>query len=373
MRIRTLVLLLPLWTLFVCTGLLAQHWQIAQPGYRFEFPRDYFSHPEYQTEWWYYTGNVHAPNGHKFGFELTFFRVGLHLPEPTKTEGEKTWRPDEVYLAHFAISDPDAGKFYEVERINRAGPGLAGASLADMQIWNGNWKVRWDSTNGAEQHLQAVSDQFSLDLILKPSKPLVIHGQNGIMKKGPQIGEASHYLSFTRLLASGLLGDAHSQYKLDGIAWMDHEFFSAPPDNAIVGWDWFSIQLNDGEELMLYRLRQKSGEISKYSSGTYIDSRGTAHFLNNSEFSLVPGGNWKNPQSGTQYPLEWKISVPSLHLNLTETTRLKNQELLSRTTLTPAYWEGAVQYEGQLGNGPIRGLGYLEMTGYDKAVWFQGR
>ena len=373
MRVRALIVLLPLWIFFFCRGVLAQQWQIARPDYRFEFPRDYFSHPEYRTEWWYYTGNVHAANGHKFGFELTFFRVGFHLPLASKTEGEKTWRPDEVYLAHFAISDLDAGKFYEEERINRTGPGLAGANSADKQIWNGNWKVHWDSPDGAEQHLQAVSDRFSLDLILKSSKPLVIHGQDGIMKKGPQIGEASHYLSFTRLLASGSLGDAHLQYKLNGIAWMDHEFFSAPPDNAIVGWDWFSIQLNDDEELMLYRLRKKSGEISNYSSGSYIDSKGTAHFLKSSEFSLVPGGNWKNPRSGTQYPLEWKISVPSLHLKLTETTHLKNQELLGRTTSTPTYWEGAVRYEGQLGNRAIRGVGYLEMTGYDKAVWFQGR
>ncbi|MBV9404189.1 MAG: hypothetical protein JO211_02525 [Acidobacteriaceae bacterium] len=343
-----------------------QHWESAQAGYRYAFPRDHFNHAEYQTEWWYYTGNLRAPNGHRFGFELTFFRQAVPLSAEDHLASDDVWRPDPMYLAHLALSDLDAGKFYHAERLNRAGPGLAGISLDQRRYWNGNWQVRWLSLQTQEQELQAVCDQFTLTLRLDPQKPLIIHGQNGVSRKGAAPGEASHYISFTRLAATGRLTLDENTFLLNGLAWMDHEFFTEPKDNTLAGWDWFAIQLENNEEIMLYRLRRSSGDVDPYSSGTFVDSNNCAHFLRSAQFSVTPQEIWQSPASGARYPITWKISIPSLDLQLTETTPLKSQELSSRANVAPSYWEGAVTYSGQIHARPITGVGYLEMTGYAK-------
>jgi len=354
---------------------LAPPWQLALPGYRYEFPRDHFSHPEYRTEWWYYTGNLRAANGHRFGFELTFFRQAVPVLGPALNRAREqaaasddTWRPDQIYLAHLALSDIDGGRFYHAERLNRAGPGLAGASLDQQRYWNGNWQVRWVSLSTGEQNLQAVCDRFTLQLDLRPEKPFVINGRNGVSQKGSAHGEASHYISFTRLRAAGKLTLKNSSLSVQGLAWMDHEFFTEVPDNTLAGWDWFAIQLNDNEELMLYRLRTKSGVPDQYSSGSYVDARGEAHSLDAAQFSLSPGGYWQSPASRAKYPLSWNISVPSLGLELSEQTALKDQELFSPNGVSPTYWEGAVKYEGHIHAQPVQGVGYLEMTGYAEAL-----
>ncbi len=351
-----------LWILVLT--LSAQEWKVAEPGYRYEFPRDHFDHPDYQTEWWYYTGNLRAANGHRFGFELTFFREAIRLSKQEAAASDETWRPAQIYLAHFALSDIDGGEFYHTERLNRAGPGLAGASLNQQRYWNGNWQVRWTSLKSGEQSLQAMCPRLTLRVDIKPEKLAVINGQNGISQKGPLRGEASHYISFTRLRAMGQLEWNHETFAVTGIAWMDHEFFSESRDDTLAGWDWFAIQLDNNEELMLYRLRTKAGQVSPYSSGTYVDSHGDAHFLNSSQFSVSPGGVWQSAASGARYPLEWKIVVPSVKLELTQKTTLNNQELFSGNRLAPTYWEGAVTYQGQIHSEAIRGVGYLEMTGY---------
>ncbi|MBV9081038.1 MAG: hypothetical protein JOZ62_00050 [Acidobacteriaceae bacterium] len=350
----------------------AQQWKMALPGYQYRFPRDHFSHPGFQGEWWYYTGNLRAPNGRRFGFELTFFRFGIHLPEQAADRITVTWRPDEVYLAHLALSDIDGHEFYHTERMNRAGPGLAGASLDQLGCWNGNWRVRWTSLTAETQHLEAVSDRFTLTLNLRPAKPFVINGRNGVSQKGPQPGEASHYITFTRLLATGELRRHDSPFQLSGLAWMDHEYFTEAPHGSVTGWDWFAMQLNNNEELMIYRLRQKSGQPDPYSSGTYVNAAGWAQFLEASQFSLSPGGEWRSPSSGARYPLEWKISVPSLGLELTEKTALTNQELFTNGSTAPTYWEGAVTYSGMMRSQPVNGVGYLELTGYRKEVSLSG-
>ncbi|MGI8960251.1 MAG: lipocalin-like domain-containing protein [Bryobacteraceae bacterium] len=359
-----LVLLLPAW---------AVQWQLALPGYRYQFPRDHFSHPDYQTEWWYYTGNLRSPDGHRFGFELTFFRQALNLPKvdlpkPIAASSDVIWRPDQIYLAHLALSDIDGREFYHTERLNRAGPGLAGVDAGQGRYWNGNWQVRWIPTVTGAQKLEAVCRRFTLQLDLTPEKPLVIHGENGVSQKGPEIGQASHYISFTRLRAGGQLRWNGASLSLSGLAWMDHEFFTEGINSTDAGWDWFAIQLQNNEELMLYRLRKQSGEAAPYSSGTYVDAHGESHFLHGSQFSLSPGAVWQSPNSGARYPLEWEIRIPSIDLELSERTSLNNQELFSRDQTVPSYWEGAVTYSGHVHAQPVSGVGYLEMTGYAKTV-----
>lgn len=352
--------------------LSAQQWQLALPGYRFEFPRDHFSHPAYQTEWWYYTGNLQGSAGHRYGFELTFFRQAQPPALTSASSGNPTWQPDQIYLAHLAFSDLSGQTFYHAERLHRAGPGLAGAGLADGRYWNGNWQVRWTSLPGNQQSLVAVSDRFTLTLDLRPLKAPVIQGQGGVSRKGPARGEASHYVSFTRIAASGRLQRNDSSEPVAGVAWMDHEFFTEPPHSDLAGWDWFAIQLDSNEELMLYRLRTRSGVPNAFSSGSYVDPQGAVHFLAAADFTLTPGQLWQSPHSQTRYPVVWNISVPALRLSITAETALKDQELWSRNSASPPYWEGAVTYRGTLRDQPIAGRGYLEMTGYGEPISLGG-
>src|SRR3974390_1090039 len=247
----------------------AGQYKQATPGYKYEFPRDHFNHEEFQTEWWYYTGNVTASDGHKFGFELTFFREGVDR-SAKKTE---TWDVQDIYLAHAALSDIEGARFYHQERTNRPGPGIAGASAAERRIWNGNWSARWRDD---QQQLAVLEEQFSFSLFLDPQKPPVIHGENGISQKAAAAGHASHYISLTRLQAAGTIIVGGQTYSVSGLAWMDHEFFTQQlaPDQA--GWDWISAQLNDGAELMLYRMRKKDGSADPFSAGTFVDKAGHA-------------------------------------------------------------------------------------------------
>jgi predicted secreted hydrolase len=334
----------------------------AVPGYRYEFPRDYFNHPEYQTEWWYYTGNVTASDGHRFGFELTFFREGVN-----RDAGKVgTWDIEDLYLAHLALSDLDGRAFYHAERTNRAGPGIAGIDEKKERIWNGNWKVTWQ---GSDQVLEAVDNRFSFSLTLHPEKPPVIHGENGVSQKAEGAGRASHYISLTRLKTSGTIQLGGKSYGVSGLAWMDHEFFTHQLEKDQLGWDWFSVQLADHTELMLYRIRRVDGSVDPYSAGTYVDAGGHSMHLRKDDFSLIPAEEkWKSPVTGAVYPVGWKISVPKMQIELEARTALDSQELSGQSRIIPNYWEGAIELKGQRGGAELKGVGYLEMTGYDRAV-----
>ncbi len=350
--------------LMVCAcGLAAQEpYKVAVPGYRYEFPRDYFNHPEYQTEWWYYTGNVTASDGHRFGFELTFFREGVSR-EPRK---QGTWDIYDLYLAHLALSDLDGKAFYHTERTNREGPGIAGIDDEQGRIWNGNWHVTW---KGNDQTLEAVDERFSFFLELHPEKPPVIHGQNGISQKAEGVGRASHYISLTRLKTGGSIRLNGKDYAVSGLAWMDHEFFTHQLEKDQVGWDWFSVQLSGDAELMLFRIRRNDGSVDPYSAGTYIDSEGHSIHLRKEDFSLMPADEtWTSPVTGAVYPVRWRILVPKLQIELETTTALKSQELAGGSKMVPNYWEGAIDLKGRQSKVDVTGVGYLEMTGYDHAV-----
>jgi predicted secreted hydrolase len=349
-------------TLLLAFGSIQQAGELALPGYRFQFPRDHFSHPNYDTEWWYFTGNLTAKDGHQFGFEVTFFR---YRPEEKRANSIRNpvWDSDQVYIAHFALSDLTGGRFYHQERLNRPGPGIAGVDAGQRTIWNGNWQVRWLSFDPVQQELYAVDRDVEIRLKLTSQKPVVIEGRNGVSQKGPLPGEASHYYSLTRIAATGNVKLAGKDYDVTGLAWMDREFFSSVPGSQVQGWDWMYVQLRSGEDLMLYRLRLKDGSISPYSSGTFVDPHGKAEFLDGGKFSLRPVNTWRSPASGTEYPVEWNVSVPSKSLELHLTTPLKSQEL--RNGVTQSYWEGAVRFAGTEAGRPAEGDGYLEMTGYD--------
>jgi predicted secreted hydrolase len=340
--------------LLLLTNSWAAEYQVALPGYHYQFPRDHFDHPDYQTEWWYYTGNLKSADGHRFGFELTFFRQGV-----ARDANASPWRIHDLYMAHLALSDISGRRFYHAQRINRAGPGIAGIDEKSHLIWNGNWQVKLDD----ERHLlQAIDDTFELQLILKPAKPPVIHGHEGISQKAEGRGHASHYISFTRLQTSGSIKLKGATYQVEGASWMDHEFFTNSMNNDESGWDWLSLQFDDNTELMLYRLRHKDGSVDPYSSGTYIDARGRSLFLSSKDFTMSPEETvWTSSHTKSAYPVRWQISVPNLGLRAEITTPLEDQEL--RSTIGPSYWEGAIDVAGERNGNPLRGVGYLEMTG----------
>src|SRR5712692_5856873 len=198
---------------------LAGQYRTALPGYRFEFPRDHFNHPDFQTEWWYYTGSLKTAEGRRFGFELTFFRQALQREMNSKNK----WTAQDLFVAHLALSDLDGGEFYHTERTNRAGPGIAGVSAADAKIWNGNWKVAWKDGG---QSLQAIDGRFTLDFRMHSEKEPVIHGENGISQKAEGEGRASHYISLTRLITDGKITLRGKEFTVAGTSWMDHEFFT---------------------------------------------------------------------------------------------------------------------------------------------------
>jgi predicted secreted hydrolase len=322
------------------------------PGYRYRFPQDHFNHPEFQTEWWYYTGNVRAADGRHYGFELVFFRQGEHRGA---ADNASAWRVDDLYLAHLALTDIDGRKFRYFERLNRAGPGIAGVSFEDGRIWNGNWqaqwdKAQWDKVTGA-QTLSAVEEGTRLTLHLVPRTAPIINGENGVSQKSQEPGHASYYVSFPLLTVDGSLNGV----SITGTAWMDHEWFSNLIGDSTQGWDWFSAQLDNRTELMLFRLRGKEA----YSSGTYIDAGGRATHLKQSDFAVQPLDYWISPKTGARYPVRWRVSSPSLKLAAECAAAIPDQELVSKDQHTPTYWEGAVRYSGS-----ASGIGYLELTGY---------
>jgi len=349
--------------LLVSLTLCAQSpYEAAQPGYHYQVPRDYFDHPTYQSEWWYYTGNVTAANGHQFGFELTFFRQAVDR----ESAKDKPWDVRDVYLAHLALSDLDGGKFYHTERLNRHGPEIAGSSEAEQKVWNGNWQVRW---NGDDQKLQALDQNFAIRLNLHPEKPPVIQGENGITQKSAGAGHASHYISLTRITTNGEIDLNGESYEVTGLSWMDHEFFTTQLDAEQIGWDWLSIQLTDHTELMLYHFRRKDGSIDPYSAGTYIDARGHSTHLRASDFTMQPSGEtWQSLATKAVYPVSWKIQIPQFGIALEAKTLLPSQELTGQSKLAPSYWEGAVRLTGTRNTRLLTGAGYLELTGYGHPI-----
>lgn len=336
----------------------AQEYKQALPGYRFEFPRDAFNHEEFQTEWWYYTGNLRAEDGHRFGFELTFFRQGV-----SREPAGNAWAVRDVWMAHMALSDVDGQKFYHHERLNRTGPGLAGVDAQSGLVWNGNWQAH---IGELAEDLRGVSAEFGFALKLQPIKPPAIQGQNGVSAKAEGAGNASHYYSQTRLKTAGTIDLNGKSYEVEGASWMDHEFFTGGLAANETGWDWLSVQLEDGTELMLYRLRHADGTVDAASSGSFVDANGKAEFLSSRDFSLSPAGDvWTSAETKAAYPLRWHVSIPRLQLEFDVTTPLRTQEMTGR--FGPSYWEGAIDIAGKRGPAAVRGAGYLEMTGYADA------
>jgi predicted secreted hydrolase len=333
-------------------------WKQALPGYRFEFPRDHASHPDYKIEWWYYTGNLVTVGGQHYGYQLTFFRIGIDL----KPANPSRWAVRDLFMTHLAVTDIDAKRYGFKERINRAGIGWAGAARDSYHVWNEDWEVRLETSG--HHRLRAVDAGLGVDLELEPGRPPVIHGEDGISQKGSQAGNASHYYSLTRMPTCGILKMEGESFQVSGFSWMDHEFGTSFLEAEQKGWDWFSLQLDDGTDLMLFQLRRSDGSRDKNSSGTLVEAQGKSLRIRSGEFELVGGKGWRSPQSGATYPIEWQVKIPDQELDLSVEAAIPNQELLTEESTDVTYWEGSIVVKGTRHGHRVQGRGYLEMTGY---------
>jgi predicted secreted hydrolase len=322
------------------------------------FPRDHGAHPDYRTEWWYFTGNLFADDGRHFGFELTFFRLALAA---AASERASAWSANQVWLAHLAVTDTASGRFIAEERSSRGALDLAGTKERPLRIWVKDWSFEGDLEvpTGAAR-LSAQSATAGIELELRGFERIVLQGDDGLDAKGPEPGNASYYYSAPRLTARGSLRVGDEQRTVTGFAWMDREWGTSALSSGVVGWDWFALQLDDGRDLMFYRLRQDDGSASAFSGGTLTDAAGRSRRLGASDVALEVAESWRSEASGVSYPVAWNMRVPSEDLELRIRPRLHDQEL----RLSVRYWEGAVEITGRGTHGAVGGVGYLELAGY---------
>ena len=329
-----------------------------QPGRVWSFPRDHGAHPEFKTEWWYYVGHLKAASGESFGYQLTFFRVALRQPDP---QARSAWSLQTVYFAHLAITDAARGTFAFRDKAGRGALGLSGAAAGTMKVWIDDWRAELE---GDEFHLTAQDRGLGLDLVLKPLTPPALHGQGGYSRKSATSGAASYYYSLPRLSTRGTITVDGRTLPVTGESWMDHEFFSGAMAPNLSGWDWFSLQLADGREVMLYLLRPKDGAVDPASSGSLIEPTGVVRHLNLADFTVKPTGAWTSPHTQATYPAGWEITIPGAGYHLKLTPTLPDQEIRSQAPAKVIYWEGQVKIEGVKNGTPVTGLGYAELTGY---------
>ncbi len=349
----------------LCGSLQAQApWKQATEPHPWAFPKDHGNHPDYRTEWWYFTGNLTNAAKEPLAYQLTFFRQGARRDDPPL---KSRWTFRDLFFAHFAVSHPAQKIFLKDQKTSRGALDLAGAASEALRVWIEDWVI--DELSPTEFRLQADAGDFAIDLYLSATKPPVLHGNKGLSQKSSQKGNASHYFSYTRLETHGIIRIHQQEHSVQGNSWFDKEFSTSALDPDQIGWDWFSIQLDNNYELMLYTIRQSDGTPSRFSKGTWVDPNGIKTDLKRDQFAIIPRDQWVSPKTKAVYPSGWTLRVPSLNLELELTPRLLDQELsfnLGAQSIT--YWEGACSARGILKGEEIQGHAFAELTGYSAPV-----
>ncbi|MDR9488898.1 MAG: lipocalin-like domain-containing protein [Spiribacter sp.] len=319
------------------------------------FPKDHGAHPDYRTEWWYFTGNLRAADGHEYGFQLTLFRSAL---APAKPERASAWATRQAWMGHFAITDISGQAHRAAERYQRGALGLAGARVNPVRVWLDDWEIESHSNAGLfPLNLSARDPEqaIAITLAITADKPHVLQGDAGYSRKGADPANASRYYSYTRLAAKGSLEFGAATASVTGSAWLDREWSTSALDANQQGWDWFALQLEDGRDVMVYRLRRRNGQTDPNSAGVVVSREGEGRVLSAEDFTLTPNAYWQSPETGSRYPIVWTLRLPIANLELKISARVEAQEMPT----TVRYWEGAVSVTGT-----AEGVGYLEMTGY---------
>lgn len=351
----------------------------------FEFPQDHLAHPEFKHEWWYFTGNLITASGDRLGYQLTLFRIGLKPDDKimrtssnsAQTSGTgSSWRSNHIYMGHLALTDITNQRFYHYERFTRGVMGLAGSELiktatqapdtdsSAIKIWLEDWEIASHGDETFPLRIKAAKGEIDIELTLKPSKPVVRHGYDGLSQKGRKQGNASYYYSITRLDTIGKIGIQGQSFNVSGHSWFDREWSTSTLEKDQVGWDWFALQLNDGRDIMFYKMRREDHSMDRYSNGTMVYMDGKTKSLSYEEVELEETDDWQSPHSGVRYPSGWKIRIPKENLEMTVTPVMNDQE----NNLTVRYWEGSVKVDGIQHNDrskeQVTGYGYVELAGY---------
>ena len=333
-------------------------WKKAVPGWQYEFPRDHHAHRDFKTEWWYFTGNLFDADGRRFGYELTFFRHGVRPPE-ARDPAASRFIVNDLKFAHFGLSDVSGKRFRFEQKTSRGAFGEAGFDDGNRLAWIENWTLTANGDNAFD--VVAETKEATLRLHLAGTKPPVVHGENGVSLKSAGGGPASHYYSLPRMATTGEIVVDGRPRVIRGESWFDHEWSTSQLAEDQVGWDWLCVQWEDGSELMLYQMRLENGQPDPSSSGTWIGPEGEGTYLRGTDFQMTPAAFWKSKANGARYPIGWRVTLPGRQTEFTVQAALENQEL----TLGPiTYWEGAIDAVGTREGKPIKGRGYLELTGY---------
>lgn len=361
----------------------------ADPGFAradatrtFAFPADHGSHPQYRNEWWYLTGNLATGTGRRFGYQFTVFRTALQPDAPAR---ESHWATTQVFMGHLALGDFTAGNFHAFDRFARGALGLAGAQVSPLRVWVEDWDLRAEAGGPAAEaslpsteatpaaglsplRLVAGEGDVAIDLQLIAARPIVLHGDAGLSRKGSALGNASYYYSVTRLITSGTVRAGGETFVVTGRSWLDREWGTSALEPGQVGWDWLSLQLSDGRDLMIYVMRRDDGSADAASAGTLVAADGTARHLARADIELQTLATWRS-DDGIQYPAAWRLRVASAGIDLRIEPLLPDQEL----RLTFRYWEGAVRATGRSGGAEVEGEGFVELTGYTALDGSAGR
>ncbi|CAN5664596.1 lipocalin-like domain-containing protein [soil metagenome] len=328
----------------------------------FIFPDDHGPHPDYRTEWWYLTGHLDAADGRSFGFQLTFFRNALSPGAPERTSA---WSTNQLWMGHFAITEVETGRHVYEERFARGAAGLAGATADPFRVWIEGWELDGERPGDAFPFRMraAMASGEALDREVTEGKPPVLQGDAGLSQKGPEPGNASYYLSWTRMPLRGTVTLDGEPVTVSGEGWMDREWSTSALGEVHRGWDWFSLQLDDGRELMFFELRRADGTPDPLNHGALVAADGSVLRLGGDQVSIDVLEQWRSPLDGTEYPSGWRLRIPEQEIDLVLTPRVRDQEM----NVTFRYWEGALQVQGTAAGRPVGGRGYAELTGYAEA------
>lgn len=327
---------------------------------KFIFPDDHGPHFDFRTEWWYFTGNLTSDDNRKFGYQFTIFRTAL---SKQKNERNSKWNSNQIYMAHFAVTDIDENKFFFDERFSREGNNLSGAQINPFKVWVEDWQITQTESRTKYElptiSIKAKTDKMEINFTLEAIKPFVLQGDEGLSQKGKQPGNASYYYSYTRLKTDGKIILSGQEFSVRGFSWMDREWSTSALSEDQKGWDWFALQLEDNTEIMYYQMRKKDGTADVFSKGVFVDEKGASQLITKDSVVLKVTDYWLSP-TGEKYPSGWNLQIPSKEINLKITPAVKNQLM----DVAVRYWEGSVKIEGTKNGNRVNGRGYVELTGY---------
>ena len=342
------------------SGTNTEGFERAYEPINFVFPEDHGAHPSFQTEWWYFTGNLTAETGDRYGYQLTFFRSAADAESPDR---QSNLAATQIYMAHFAVTDQPADRHHSFERFSRGAGNLAGADGdPTFEVWLEDWDVHEVEPGRFEMRASATGENgpVAIDFVLNETQPVILHGNAGLSQKSAEAGNASYYYSLVNLETSGTITTPTGSFDVSGLSWMDHEFGTSSLSEDAVGWDWFSIQLDNGAELMFAQIRSVNGDTVGEFEGTLVKPDGSVETLSSNDFDLRVLDEWTSSYSGATYPSGWQVTFPKQNIDLTVEPIVRDQEM----KVSYVYWEGAVDVSGTMMDEDVNGSGYVELTGY---------